>query len=116
MMDTTGTAVTERLRLANHDLASIPFYIGTTRRRIAGLGLAVQFNREQGAIVGSIVADLLDQPRQAGQPHPLATTAITIRGDDHQRVVGAGSLDAAGSYPITGLQPQLCYYLHFGEE
>ena len=115
-MDVTDSAVNEQLRLANRALASMPFYIGTTRRQIAGLGLAVNFNREQGSIIGSITADLIAQPHQPGQQHPLATTAVTIRSDDRQRVVGAGHLDAAGYYSIPGLQPQLRYYLHFGEE
>jgi hypothetical protein len=116
MLDATDTTVMDQLRLANRDLAVTPFYIGTTRRRIAGLGLAVQFNREQGGVAGSIVADLLDRPHQPGQPHPLAATAVTICGGDHRRVVGAGSLDAAGQYARGELSIELCYYLHFGEE
>lgn len=115
-MDATDTTLTEQLRLVNHDLASVPFYIGTTRRRIAGLGLAVRLHRDRGAIVGSIAADLVEQPHQPGRPHPLAATAVTIRGDDRRSVVGAGNLDDTGCYPIAELQLQLCYYLHFGEE
>ena len=115
-MDATGTAVHEQLRLANHELATTPFYIGTTRRNIAGMGLAVQFNLEQGNIVGSIATDLTGQPTQPGQQHPLAATAVIIRGDDRQRIVDVGNLDEIGRYEIPRLQPQLRYYLHFGAE
>ena len=116
MLDATDTTVMDQLRLANRVLAVTPFYIGTTRRRIAELGLAVQFNREHGGVAGSLDADLLDRPHQPEQPHPLAAIAITIRGGDHRRVVGAGSLDAAGHYDHGELSIELCYYLHFGEE
>lgn len=114
MMDATSTTVHEQLRLANRELATIPFYIGTTRRKIAGLTLAVQFSLEQGTLLGSITADLLGWPHQPGQQHPLATTAVTIR-DDRQRVLGVGNLDDAGRYEIPRLQPQLRYFLQFGE-
>jgi hypothetical protein len=116
MTDVAGTTVHEQLQLANRELASTPFYIGTTRRKIAGLGLAVNFNLEQGTIVGSIAADLTGQSHQPGEQHPLATTAVTILGDDRQRVVNVGNLDEIGRYVIPRLQPQLRYYLHFGAE
>ncbi len=115
-MDTTNTAAAEQLQLVNHSLATTAFYIGTTRRRIAGLDLTVSFNREQGIIAGSISIEAINLSHQPGQRYPFAATPITIRGDDRQRVVGAGSLDDAGRYAIVGLQPQLCYYLQFGEE
>ncbi len=115
-METSDTAAQGRLRLANDELATTPFYIGTTRRKIGGLGLAVQFNLERGVIVGSIAADLLGEQAQPGQPHPLAATVVTIRGDDRQRIVRVGNLDEQGRYEILRLQPQLRYYLHFGGE
>ena len=116
MLDATDTAAAERLREANHNLSTAPFYIGTSRRQVVGIVLVVHLNLEQGVIDGFISADLPGQPHQAGQQHPLATTAIAIRGEDRERVLSAGALDESGRYAISGMVPLPRYYLHLGAE
>lgn len=116
MTDATGIAAAERLREANLNLDTAPFYIGTTRRQLVGIGLIVHLNLAQGAVAGYISADLHGQPQQAGQQHPLTTTAIAIRGEDRDRVLSEGTLDDTGRYPIPGMVPQSRYYLHLGAE
>jgi hypothetical protein len=116
MLDATETAAAEWLREANQNLASSPFYIGTTRRQVVGIGLVVHLNLEHGAVVGFVSADLQGQPQQEGQQHPLTTTLIAIRGEDRERVLSEGRLDGTGRYPIPGITPQSRYYLHLGAE
>jgi hypothetical protein len=112
MPDATDTA--EQLREVNHHLSTLPFYIGTSRRQVVGIALVVHLNLEHGAVAGYVAADLHGQPHQAGQPHPLAATAIALRGEDRGRVLNEGALDDAGRYPLAGLAPQARYFLHLG--
>ena len=116
MPDATDTAAAERLREANDTLNTSPFYIGTSRRQVVGIVLVVHLNLERGAVAGYISADLHGQTHQVGQQHALTTTAITLRGEDRERVLSAGTLDDSGRYPIAGMVPQLRYYLHLGAE
>lgn len=116
MLDAIDTAAAERLREANHHLSTSPFYIGTSRRQVVGIGLVVHLSLEQGAVVGFVSADLFNQPHQAGQQHPLTTTAIAIRGEDRDRVLSVGTLDESGRYPIPGMVPQSRYYVYLGAE
>jgi hypothetical protein len=111
MLDATETTAAEWLREANQNLASSPFYIGTTRRQVGGIALVVHLNLEHGAVVGFISADL-----QAGRQHPLTTTLLAIRGEDREEVLSEGRLDDTGRYPIPEIAPQSRYYLHLGAE
>lgn len=114
MPDATGAVAAELLREVNRHLANSPFYIGTSRRRVAGIGLVVHLNLEHGTVSGHISADLHDHAHPAGQPHPLAATAIALRGEDGERVFAEGALDDSGRYPLPGMVPQLRYFLRLG--
>lgn len=115
MPDVTDS-ISERLRAASQNLATTPFYIGTSRRQVDGIVLVVHLNLEHGAVAGHVSAELHGQPQQAGQQHPLAATAVALRGEDRERVLSAGVLDEIGRYPIPGMVPQVRYFLHLGAE
>jgi hypothetical protein len=115
MPDATDS-LSEQLRAASRNLATAPFYIGTSRRQVDGIVLVIHLNLEHGAVAGYVSAELHGQPHQAGQQHPLAATAIVLRGEDRERVLSVGVFDANGRYPIPGMVPQLRYFLHLGAE
>lgn len=115
MIDALSPATLDRLREANQDLSAMPFYIGTSRRRVGTIDLVVHLNLERGTVVGFIAADLLDQPRQAGRAHPLATTLVSLHGDEHHQRLAEGMLGEAGRFAIVAVPVQVRYFLHFGE-
>ena len=116
MQDAAETVAAERLRAANQHLINAPFYVGTSRRQVDGIGLVVHLNLEHGTVGGYISADLHGYPHQDGLRHPLAAIPIALRGEDRDRVLSEGTLDDSGRYPIAGMAPQLRYFLRLGAE
>lgn len=115
MIDTLTPTTLDRFREANRDLSVMPFYIGTSRRRVGGIDLVVHLNLKEGVVVGFVAADVSEQPHQTGRAHPLATTLVSIHGDERHQRLAEGKLDGEGSFSIVAVPVQVRYFLHFGE-
>ena len=115
MIDALNPTTPDRLREANRELSAMPFYIGTSRRRVGGLDLVVHLNLERGVVVGFVAAGVSEQPRQTGRAHPLATTLVSVHGDEQHRCLAEGLLDGEGRFPIVAVPVQVRYFLHLGE-